>query len=46
MASVLCTIMSASRKQKPGRRGAEGGWGTVGPGADDRERPGDGGSEL
>lgn len=45
MASVLCTIMSASRKQKPGGRGAEGGWGTVGPGADGWERPADWGLE-
>lgn len=39
MASVLCTIMSASRKQKPGGKGEEGGWRAVGPGADDREGP-------
>lgn len=37
MASVLCTIMSAIRKQKPGGRGEEDGWGAVGPGAADRQ---------
>ena len=41
MASVLCMIMSASRKQKPGGKGTEGGWRRVGPRADGREGPGD-----
>lgn len=39
MASVLCRIMSAIRKQKPGRRAAEARWETVGLGALGRNGP-------
>lgn len=46
IASVLCMIMSSSRKQKPGGKGTEGGWRRVSPRADGREGPGDWGLGL
>lgn len=46
MASEICMIMSASRKQKPGGKGTEGGWRRVSPRADGREDPGDWGLGL
>lgn len=46
MASVLCMIISASRKQKPGGKGTRGGKRKVGPGADGLAGPGDWGLGL